>query len=295
MKRIFLIVVFMISSIFVFSQNPEGLEGFVGLKYIGSDTANVVNLFIGNDQLSNTTNQSATDTIIVTLEYLQSFVVGGDTLESDIAVDSLSFDSSTDLLSYYNKNVELGSVSIERIVTAASTTVVDNGGYYGGSNVEAILDEIGQTLLTVIYTETDPAYLASQAANITSTDIINLGNLSGINTGDQDILEQSVYSITLPIEGTLSGSVAAAVEGTDYPTGWVLSASGGNLQVNHGLGRYTANTNVFLNSSGSSYRQLRNFDNAYSGILDVDDNNVIIESISTFYTAYKLRVKIIFE
>jgi len=35
--------------------------------------------------------------------------------------------------------------------------------------------------------ETDPVYSASQAANITATDITNLGNLSGTNTGDQDL------------------------------------------------------------------------------------------------------------
>ncbi len=38
------------------------------------------------------------------------------------------------------------------------------------------------------FTETDPVYLSSQASGITSTDITNLGNLSGVNTGDQDIL-----------------------------------------------------------------------------------------------------------
>ncbi len=36
-------------------------------------------------------------------------------------------------------------------------------------------------------TETDPMYTNSEAANITATDITNLGNLSGINTGDQDL------------------------------------------------------------------------------------------------------------
>ncbi|HNW68056.1 MAG TPA: hypothetical protein PKK66_04320, partial [Bacteroidales bacterium] len=34
-------------------------------------------------------------------------------------------------------------------------------------------------------TETDPIYSASEAANITPTDITNLSNLSGVNTGDQ--------------------------------------------------------------------------------------------------------------
>ena len=35
--------------------------------------------------------------------------------------------------------------------------------------------------------ETDPVYTASQASNITASDITNLGNLSGTNTGDQDL------------------------------------------------------------------------------------------------------------
>ena len=37
------------------------------------------------------------------------------------------------------------------------------------------------------YTETDPTYTSSEAANITATDITHLGNLSGTNTGDQDL------------------------------------------------------------------------------------------------------------
>jgi len=36
-------------------------------------------------------------------------------------------------------------------------------------------------------TETDPTFTSSEAANITATDITNLGNLSGTNTGDQDL------------------------------------------------------------------------------------------------------------
>jgi len=41
--------------------------------------------------------------------------------------------------------------------------------------------------ITGTITETDPTYTSSQAANITATDITNLGNLSGVNTGDQDL------------------------------------------------------------------------------------------------------------
>ena len=57
--------------------------------------------------------------------------------------------------------------------------------------------------------ESDPIYLASQAANITASDITNLGNLSGVNTGDDST------SITGIVKG--NGSVfSAALDGTDY-------------------------------------------------------------------------------
>lgn len=107
--------------------------------------------------------------------------------------------------------------------------------------------------------------------------------------------KQVIYKITLPVNGTLSGSVAAAVEGTDYPTGWVLAASGGNLQINHGLTRYAMNARVKYNVSGNQYRHLKDFENGYSGLLDVDSDNLTIEGISTFYTAYKLQILISFE
>ncbi|MEA3508406.1 MAG: FISUMP domain-containing protein, partial [Synergistota bacterium] len=41
--------------------------------------------------------------------------------------------------------------------------------------------------VTGTITETDPVFFGSEAANITATDITNLGNLSGVNTGDQDL------------------------------------------------------------------------------------------------------------
>jgi len=51
------------------------------------------------------------------------------------------------------------------------------------------------------YTETDPVFTASQANNITGTDITNLGNLSGTNTGDQDISNFVTINTTQTITG----------------------------------------------------------------------------------------------
>jgi hypothetical protein len=59
--------------------------------------------------------------------------------------------------------------------------------------------------VTGTITETDPTFTSSQAANITTADITNLGNLSGVNTGDQDGSETKVTAgtnITVTGSGT---------------------------------------------------------------------------------------------
>ena len=66
-------------------------------------------------------------------------------------------------------------------------------------------------------TETDPIYGASQAANITATDITNLGNLSGINTGDQDGSETKVTAgtnVTVTGSGTTASPYIVNATGT---------------------------------------------------------------------------------
>ena len=50
--------------------------------------------------------------------------------------------------------------------------------------------------------ETDPVYTSSQAANIAATDITNLGNLSGTNTGDQDLSPLALKSNVLEMDNT---------------------------------------------------------------------------------------------
>src|SRR5574344_69656 len=102
----------------------------------------------------------------------------------------------------------LVSVEIGTGITSDDFASIDwaNGPYFikteidptGGSNYTIIgtsqllsvpyaLHAKTADVLTGGITETDPAYTASQAAKITSTDITNLGNLSGVNTGDQDL------------------------------------------------------------------------------------------------------------
>lgn len=120
----------------------------------------------------------------------------------------------------------------------------------------------------------------------------SLDYLDSVITAD---LAADVYEIELPIAGTLSGSIIAAVEGTDYPTGWNLSASGGNLEIGHNLSRYVANVTVFYNTSGTAYRQLVNFQTAYNNIHNYSNDSLSVVSISEYYSQYKLKVYLLFK
>jgi hypothetical protein len=113
--------------------------------------------------------------------------------------------------------------------------------------------------------------------------------------------EKNVYHITLPVAPGLSQSVSAAVEsseGTDdgnYPFGWTLNASGNDLQIFHGLGRYSYTVNVFSDESAGMWRQYRNFQEGYSGILLVDEDNMNVEQVITDYHDVEIKIVIAFE
>lgn len=104
------------------------------------------------------------------------------------------------------------------------------------------------------FTETDPVYSASQAANITAGDITNLGNLSGTNTGDQT----SIVGIT----GTRAqfdtavtdanflyvGDVTSFPGFTDLPTDYgVTPLENGDVDLG-----YTASTRTITNTAGNN-------------------------------------------
>lgn len=71
---------------------------------------------------------------------------------------------------------------------------------YVGDNVSDLVNDAGY-----LTAETDPVFAASQAYNIDATDITNLSNLSGTNTGDQTI------TLTGDVTGSGTDSFAATI------------------------------------------------------------------------------------
>jgi hypothetical protein len=100
---------------------------------------------------------------------------------------------------------------------------------------------------SAIQTEEDPMFTASQASNITETDITNLGNLSGTNTGDQT----SIVGIsgTKTQYNTSVSDGAFVFEDDNTNTGWVEIASStaldsATINIQHNRNTYIPNLMV---------------------------------------------------
>lgn len=93
------------------------------------------------------------------------------------------------------------------------------------------------------------------------------------NIGGQSI------PITLNATGTVEDRVNGAVEGTDYPTGWVLAADDKDLVITHNLGLHLESVVVVV--VNGTTRQLRSGSAAYSTWYDYDSNEIRIQSLAT--------------
>jgi hypothetical protein len=99
-------------------------------------------------------------------------------------------------------------------------------------SVPFALNAITAETLTGELNEIDPVYSGSQAANITTTDISNLSNLSGVNTGDQNL-------ITLATKAALGDSTAKLR--TEMP----VPADGSETKVTNGA-------NIIITGNGTT-------------------------------------------
>ena len=79
-----------------------------------------------------------------------------------------------------------GDHSLVGYLTTIPSTYLESG-----DNISELINDVGYL---ASFTETDPIFAASQAANITAQHITNLNNLSGVNTGDQDLSPYQLLS-----------------------------------------------------------------------------------------------------
>lgn len=114
---------------------------------------------------------------------------------------------------------------------------------------------------------------------------------AAVNELNSGIVSQSIYSVRLPSASSVANRIAAAVEGTDYPTGWILTPGSSVVDINiqHGLGRRVANVTVFAETTGTEEQQLFNTA-AYNGVKTLDVNNLLVQSLATIQKAILIYI-----
>jgi uncharacterized protein (TIGR02145 family) len=127
------------------------------------------------------------------------------------------------------QNSEAANISVDDITNLSNLSGVNTGDQdISGiaSNQQAIQDTAAQIrgdfpdVSGLISEETDPVFQNSEAANITVDDITNLSNLSGVNTGDQDISgiasnQQAIQDTAAQIRGDFPDVSGFISEETD--------------------------------------------------------------------------------
>jgi hypothetical protein len=108
-------------------------------------------------------------------------------------------------------------------------------------------------------TETDPTFTASEAANITATDITNLSNLSGTNTGDQTVITAAqataITANTAKVGVTTAqATILGNTSGTNTGDQTVITTAQANaITVNTAkVGVTTAQATILGNTSGTN-------------------------------------------
>lgn len=231
------------------------------------------------------------------------------------AADKVILDNSA---SYAGANVGAGAAIFKDITgTTFNFRTLTNGSKITLTQstdevlIELNSDEVPDVLMSAIigadYVFVDEAALIADQINQVAGQIYQvepnifykfIGTL-GSGIGDYTALvnpnfKQSIYTVRLPSQSTVQARINAAVEGVDYPTGWVLTTGVSPVDINieHNLGRRVANITIFSETTASEHQQL--FDTAaHNGVTTPDVNNVLVQSLATITTAINIYINFV--
>ena len=302
MKRIYTILVAALITASVFAQTPEKMsyqavvrnstDQLVTNQGIGMQISILQTTSTGTAVYVETHNTTTNANGLVTIEIGNGIVVSGDFTTIDWANDTYFIKTETDptggtaytitgtsqlmsvayaLHAKTAESIEGEINETDPVYTASQAANIDasditNLGNLSGTNTGdqdlsslATKTALGDSTAAVrseipdvsgyLSSETDPVYTASQAANIDASDITNLGNLSGTNTGDQDISGIATNATAIALNtakvGVVNGTTAGDINywnGTD----WVVIATTANesatLQMISGVPTWTGGT-----------------------------------------------------
>lgn len=104
------------------------------------------------------------------------------------------------------------------------------------------------------------------------------------------LIKKNVYEISFTATGSVATRIAAAIEGTDYPPGWVLAAgvSPVDLSITHSLNRRVANVSICA-VTGTEEQALFNTA-AFNGWKTPTINSLLIQSLATINKPIKVYI-----
>ena len=207
MKKIYTLVTLIMLTVSVFAQSPEKMSYQAVIRDASNNliTNTMVGMQISILQTSTTGTAvyTETHTPITNDNGLVSIEIGTGTTTDNFSMINWANDT------YFIKTETDPTGGTSYTITGTSQLL----------SVPYALHAKTADNITGGITETDPLYTASEAANITTSDISTLANTSGINTGDQDL---SSYLLT-EVDGSITNEIELPAGGTN---GQVLKTDG---------------------------------------------------------------------
>ncbi|MFZ4739614.1 MAG: DUF1566 domain-containing protein [Bacteroidales bacterium] len=204
MKKLFTILSIIILTASVFAQSPEKMSYQAVIR--NSSNALVTNTQIGmvinirQGSVSGTVVYTETQTPTTNANGLVSIEIGGGT-----GFNMIDWSAAT----YFIETKTDPTGGTNYTITGTSQLL---------SVPYALHAKTAETVTGTII-ETDPTFTSSQAANITAGDITKLSNLSGVNTGDQDLSGLATTSaVTTGLATKVDKVTGKGLSTNDYTT-----------------------------------------------------------------------------
>lgn len=176
-----------------------------------------------------------------------------------------------------------------------SSAQIEEWDTYSAADAENVMDTVAgfiQNNTGITFTYDDE--------NDTLTPTINLGDFTTDDLPESATKKyytdanKPIIPIKLPAYASVALRCSNAVEGVDYPTGWVLTAGSSeyDLKITHNLNRNSVDVKVWEVNGDTTERLLPPFSAAYTGVLQNSKNEIIIEGLTQ--DELLLRIELIF-
>jgi len=236
-------------------------------------------------------------------DYLASQVTNALDKLNDTLDDVLEGDTVKYFTSSYKAQVDANTLARHQHLNKAQLDLITNAGdgviptaaqisewdTYSSGDAQNVMD----TIAAFIQANTGISWVYDDALNL-FTPTISLGAFTTDDLPESatkkyyTTANEPVIVISLPYASTVAGRIAAATEGVDYPTGWVLSAgvSPVDISIVHGLNRRVAHVSICA-VTGTEEQALFNTA-AYNGWKTPDSNSLLIQSLATIPKQIKI-------